>query len=137
MRDPTNMIKTHRGYMDAYLVETHSLGGLSGSPVVVPAEPIWIANAEIKRVLPDHRQLCLLGLVHGRFALEDENDVVLEGRDDEDGSSKTIPESYDELNAGIAVVVPIDKVLEVINQDRLARKREGIAKASRERSGVK
>ncbi len=134
MHDPRNMIKTRRGYMDAYLVEMHSLGGLSGSPVLVPAEPTWIAGGEVKRITPDHRKFCLLGLVHGRYHLEDPNDVVLDGSNSDEREAN---ESYDQLNAGIAVVVPIDKVAEVINQEKLVKKRQQITEESRKRSGVR
>ena len=49
MRDPANMVSTTRGYMDAYLVELRSLGGLSGSPVFLLIEPYWLTERKKPR----------------------------------------------------------------------------------------
>jgi hypothetical protein len=134
MRDPGNMVETKRGYMDAYLVEVRSLGGLSGSPVLVPSEPFWMGDdRKIKKPFAGQKAAYLLGLVHGHFVLRDENDIVREI--DEQGDNEALSE--DELNAGIAVVVPVDKILETINQTALVEAREEVVRKRRKESGVR
>jgi hypothetical protein len=135
MRDSKNLVGTRRGYMDAYLVESRSLGGLSGSPVIVQIEPFWTAGGKIKKANHGDDAAYLLGMVHGHFMLEDENDIVREDFPEEDQSSEK--STHDELNSGISVVIPIDKVIEAINQDSLMKKRVQIVEIRRKRSGVK
>jgi hypothetical protein len=92
--------------MEAYLVEMRSIGGLSGSPVFT-----WL--------LPFGRQhyrgtpIYLLGLMHGHWDIE--ADLLDELTPDQPRAQP--------LNTGIGVVVPVTKVLEALDQDRLAERR--------------
>jgi len=102
---PEELVKTKLGETEAYLVESRSLGGLSGSPVFVHLGStryrdgtLWAANEYMFR---------LLGLMHGHWGVDDlDIDVFTE---DDQGK----------INAGIAIVTPIDKVIEVIQQSKL------------------
>ena len=92
--------------MDAYLVETHSIGGLSGSPVFID---VHAAKASFAGETPFFKgnypvKYRLMGLVHGHFqASEIEPDVVVgDGR-----------ESID-INTGIAIVTPAERIMEVL-----------------------
>jgi hypothetical protein len=97
--------------IDAYLLEARSIGGLSGSPVFVVTS--GIRGNEI-RVGP---QFFLLGLMHGHWDanLSAADAVIPDGLRDE------------AVNMGIAIVIPVSKIMEVINHpDFLAqRKRYG------------
>jgi hypothetical protein len=91
------------GYIDAYLVEARSIGGLSGSPVFV-----WMGNVrKIGETTHLGRTglplLYWLGLMHGHFAL---SEIDLQ------------------INMGIAIVVPTWKILEVINQEAFTKARK-------------
>ncbi|MBI4965133.1 MAG: hypothetical protein HY913_17800 [Desulfomonile tiedjei] len=95
---PEEPVKTLKwtSEMEAYLIESRSLGGMSGSPVFV--------HLGITRTLQDrphfiNQPFYLLGLIHGHW--------------DEKG-----------VNVGIAIVVPSKKILEVINQPELQQMRE-------------
>lgn len=110
--------------MEAYLVDTRSIGGLSGSPVyirvaqvhrhdrplVVPAE--WYN----RRAFQDLLGYYLLGLVHSLLFIH-ENELRTE----------VDPKADDrEQNTGIAVVVPHNKIRETIDQPVLAERRRAV-----------
>ena len=96
--------------MEAYLIEARSLGGLSGSPV--------FAQRSIKVHPAEHsgRQpiaagaIFLLGLIHGHWDLPDE--AI-------DATGDGWAQPREKINIGIAIVVPADKILEVLEQPKL------------------
>ena len=113
-------VATSAGLMDAYLVEVRSIGGLSGSPVFARTPPI--------RVTPEGKLLFnrkpnaaffLLGLVHGHY--DDTSaarvDIVAE-------DIAAVPSR---INVGIAIVVPVEKILEAIAQPAILSIEDPIA----------
>ena len=97
--------------MDVYLVESRSIGGLSGSPVFIdvriakttrPPNYGWMAGAYDSS---SPGRFKLLGLVHGHFGGWD----ILPDATADDGKEKV------HINMGIAMVVPAEKI-----QDALA-----------------
>ena len=101
---PDEKIPTKGGDRDAYLIEARSIGGVSGSPVFV--------REDIKIGKTRH---WLLGLVHGHWDLPpgNKNDNLVSDS-----------EQSEAVNMGIAIVIPAEKILEVINQPKLAEKRK-------------
>lgn len=98
------------GYVDAYLVEARSISGLSGSPVFIHA-PIFDPRPGT------FTQFYLLGLMHGHFDVKNFNeDIVL----DSDHNTTT------GINTGIGVVIPVEKILETIDQPDLSEMRKMI-----------
>jgi len=90
------------GPTDAYLVEARSIHGLSGSPVFINIGS----------------NLFLLGLMHGHFDVENlTEDVVVE---DANGPSG--------IHTGIGVVIPVEKIIETLNQAGLVEQRRRDAK---------
>ncbi len=97
--------------MDAYLIESRSIGGLSGSPVfidIITAKtvlpPTWGAMAAAY----DYSSLSrfkLFGLVHGHFGDDLQQDTIAD-----DGKDKI------HINAGIAMVIPAEKIIEVLGR---------------------
>ena len=110
------------GYMDAHLVEARSIGGLSGSPVFLMLPPVRLSKRETG--IPGHHQrqtkftsgqaMFLLGLVHGHFDAESVHDDVVS----EDGGLSG------GINTGIGVVVPVEKIVETINEPDWANERK-------------
>jgi hypothetical protein len=88
----------------AYLIEFHSHGGLSGSPVYVHRRVA---------VLPEVELINLLGLVSGHFDL----DQVAETTGDIDGTVTVA------INAGIGVVTPAEAVRELLWRDDVVEER--------------
>lgn len=112
---PDEPVKTRWGFIEAYLVELHSIGGLSGSPVYIHHPPFRIDKDGKPQVITGAR-LNLLGLMQGHFDIPTLNeDSVVE--DDNEGGS---------INTGVGVVVPAHKILETINHPDLYARREAL-----------
>lgn len=123
---PEEPIYSRMGYMDAYLIEARSIGGLSGSPVLVNYG-IWRSvNGQPK--MQDGLPFGLLGLMHGHFDVEDLNaDVVV------DDMALASPEG---IHSGIGVVVPVSKIRETLMQKDFEEARQKIVTEYLDKSPV-
>ncbi len=99
-------VNTRLGLMDAYLIESRSIGGLSGSPVFVNLG--LVRHGKFSST--GNPIFYLLGLVHGHYEAdaakidtEQFNPIVDDG---------LVPKN---VNMGIAIVVPVSKLLEMLN----------------------
>lgn len=110
---PEEPVLTKMGLMDAYLMEVRSIGGHSGSPVFIDVGGFRIGakKAQFRR-----REFYWLGLVHGHWDLDVLGTDVL-------AEDVTTGES---INMGIAVVVPVSRIMEVLNQKTLVEERKAI-----------
>jgi hypothetical protein len=118
-------VKTRNGsYVDAYLIEARSIGGLSGSPAFVHLPAIRTIDGKTDLLgKKQFYQVYLLGLMHGHFDVEDLNlDVVLD--DAKDTSSG--------IHSGIGVVIPVEKIIDTVMQPRLAEARAKMLAESKE-----
>ncbi len=93
------------GDIEGYLIESRSIGGLSGSPAFVRETVSMGLGA-----------FYLLGLMHGHW------DIPSEQRDDS-ARPDAPADSYGKVNMGIAVVVPAKKIREVLFQPGLVEMR--------------
>jgi hypothetical protein len=108
------------GYTEAYLVEARSISGLSGSPVFIHV-PLFEPDGGTVT------QFFLLGLMHGHFDIQNLNeDTVL---DSDEGTTKGI-------NTGIGVVIPVEKILETIDQPELVEMRKKAITEHRKKGGA-
>lgn len=107
--------------MDVYLAEVHSMGGLSGSPVFVdiataktafPPSSGWMAAAYPPASLARFK---LFGIVHGHFGGEVDPDAIVE-----DGKRKLA------INFGIAMVIPAEKICEILTQFDQSEKHQAL-----------
>jgi hypothetical protein len=102
-------VQTKRyGAMEAYLVECRSIGGLSGSPVFLHSGAFRVVNNALK---PVDISFYLLGLIHGHW---DTDAVDVDAIEDATNIEK--------INTGIAIIVPVDKILEVLNHPNLIKR---------------
>lgn len=113
---PEDPITLLTGQDSAYLVEVRSLGGLSGSPAFVHLLPL---HADAKgNVGPAAEgagttgRTYLMGLVHGFFPTME---------NDPEGIGEWAKEP---LNTGISVVVPLERVLDIIDSPSFVEQRE-------------
>ena len=112
---PTEKIQTELGFSDVYLVEGRSIGGLSGSPVFVRRTETF--NIQ----LPDERitevncpgPFKLFGLMQGHWLI-----------DPSEANKPSIRHIQKGVNAGIAIVTPAVKILEILNQPAMMKIRE-------------
>jgi hypothetical protein len=99
------------GSIEAYLIEIRSISGLSGSPVFAYLGPSQSGSVTKLRRSPEggdwiDSEFYLFGLLHGHFdAAQEERQRFIE-----DATEKI------QLNVGIAIVVPGDKIIEVLQQ---------------------
>lgn len=102
-----------KGRIDAYLIECRSIGGLSGSPVFVYRGPASILGGKMLFKW----DVRLLGLMHGHWDLADQ------------GSDDFVQDviSQESVNMGIAIVVPVDKIMETLNISELVDQRNQLA----------
>ena len=101
------------GDMDAYLIESRSIGGLSGSPVYIRGT-VDVPNTKRDSMKALDAEYYLLGLVHGHWDIP--NGDINEGiPGDPNGNG---------VNVGIAIVTPAYKVLEILAQGRFKKGRE-------------
>jgi len=100
---------------NAYLVESRSIGGLSGSPVFMAMKKRGVEMHPAPREFnPWQHELLLLGLVRGHFDLK-----VKPPKSDFMGQVES------KLNMGIAIVTPIQELTLLMQNDpRLIKQRE-------------
>jgi len=108
----------------AYLVESKSWGGHSGSPAFIVYPPDRVQG---EMVLTSENPIVLLGLVHGHYYID--QDVAFTG-DIFYGSGK-VP-----VNAGMAVVVPAQKIIDTLMLPELVEKRERLLGEIRKHGSV-
>jgi hypothetical protein len=111
---PTEPVRTKNyGSVEAYLVETRSIGGFSGSPVFIHPGQVRVIDGQLK--YSAEVRFSLLGIVHGHW----------------DTHPLPTPGSQfgrETLTTGISIVVPIHRVLEIFEMDRLKEmEAEGLA----------
>lgn len=95
------------GDIDAYLVESRSIGGLSGSPVFLNLGIARIIKKQVKFATGEPI-FYLIGLVHGHY------DVQASELDNVGTEDKEDHLSPDRVNTGIAMVVPFHNIEAVI-----------------------
>ncbi len=104
---PNELIGTrYSGDIEAYLVELHSLGGLSGSPVFV--NPVYERGARRveEATWSEH---FFIGMVHGHSYASPE-----------EGLAEPEPLDGEAANASIGIVIPAAKIVETLYQPELA-----------------
>jgi hypothetical protein len=100
------------GYTEAHLIEARSIAGLSCSPVFISNPPTKIVDG--KTQLSTGQWFYFFGLVHGHFDVEHMN---------EDTVADDAGESGRGINTGIGVVIPAQKIVDVMLQPEYAEMR--------------
>lgn len=112
---PDEEIETRYGKIPLYLLESRSIGGLSGSPVFVHKPGLLFDKAEgTLSINTDwHR---LIGIIHGHW-----NQKIFRIPQ---SSALSYSVQSEAVNMGIAMITPYDYILEVINHPDLVKQRE-------------
>jgi hypothetical protein len=116
---PAEPVSTQHGEIEAYLIESRSVGGLSGSPVFVDPGLFRINDDGDARRWRDTGDPggYLLGVMHGHWDAPKEAAELKANESEIDyfGISKEY------INMGIPVVTPIDKLLKLIDESEWRR----------------
>jgi hypothetical protein len=118
----------------AFLIETRSLGGVSGSPIFLHPFPQrktgnWGLRIDEKGSVS--APYLLVGMMQGMHSGQYANDFVAD-----DDAEKIVPTDTD-FNAGIAIALPIDQIMEVLNRDDLKEARLETLRAKKKDSGYR
>jgi len=108
---PEEKVKSGRGFIDAYLVETRSIGGLSGSPVFVHLGLWHKDKGVLKMATSDEGIIYFLGLMQGHWDSP--------GLSQADVASDESQKTEERVNMGIGIVVPAEKIVEVIRHPKI------------------
>jgi hypothetical protein len=117
----------------AYLIETHSLGGASGSPTFLHAAPF--RRTPFSQITRSHdgkstnSPYFLIGMVQGYHAGQYADDFIAD-----DDEQKVVPSDVD-FNAGIGVVVPISQIMDLLNRNDLQEARMATVEAKKKQTG--
>lgn len=117
---PEEPIQSAHGSIDGYVIESRSFGGLSGSPVYVYLSgyrPKRQANDDLSyNINLNKGEIFLLGLVHGHW-----NEAM--------PSADTLYEDAaerEELNLGMAIVIPAQRINEMLDLPEFVAFRERV-----------
>jgi hypothetical protein len=116
----------------AYLVETKSLGGTSGSPVFLNLQPMRYTRGPIGRI--DEKMSVLPYLLIGMIQGSHGGDYSAEFVEDRDGN-KISPDR--EFNAGISVTVPSEQIVEILGYDEMKKERLAVIEEKKRRIGYR
>lgn len=131
---PVESIRVGSPTVPAYLIETRSLGGISGAPVFLHLDPARSRNIPRHVIDPGGGKsvpYALIGVVVGIHSGQYASDFV------SDNDVGTIISKDAEFNAGITVVVPIAHALQILSGDALKKRRIDTLDAIKRESGFK
>lgn len=117
---PDEDVQTEFGSAQGYLVEIKSIAGLSGSPVFITVPPVRIHNGALQSLNHDAAYIGIGTLVgyHIVQTREDQISVPKFQGDDLPEESKT---GADERNTGFAVVIPIERLFEILEAPNIMK----------------
>jgi hypothetical protein len=118
---PGERVRDGRGFeVEAFLTEMRSLSGFSGSPVFVYLGPGTYRGSEDGRMMPFYSEtIGLIGVDSGHKCTRAQ---IL------DLESGCYLDHAVDLNTGVSLVVPVWKIEEVLNDDRLVAIRGGLVR---------
>ena len=117
-------VETNRGLVEVYLVEARSIAGLSGSPVFLQVAPLRVLpGGEVSQA--QGRVHYFLGVMQGHHVTQHPMDVASPDEDYSPG----------DMNTGIGVVMPAERVIEVVEKPELRDERERIVANLQRNSG--
>ncbi|WP_131809911.1 hypothetical protein [Mycolicibacterium elephantis] len=134
---PAEEVLTTQGYMRAYLIESRSVGGLSGSPVFVDVSLYrQDSNGRIQLRGSNQTAWYLIGLIRGHWDATDSlpfrSDYSSETDFNVPAEDGAMDERDERVNMGIAIVTPIERVLPLIHDaaQRMATAQDAISDLS-------
>lgn len=123
MSNEHERIYTPRGHVSAYLIEARSIAGLSGSPVFVHMAPFRVMPDGAVRQSRDKTHY-FLGVMQGHFVTREAKETM-----SPDG------EAPGDMSTGIGVVIPAERVREIIDLPEFKKGRQKVVDAQKRQSG--
>jgi hypothetical protein len=111
-------VMTNRGYVWGFLIECHSIAGLSGSPV------FWMKNTtELKDGKVVQRRAYLpLGILLGYHVVESKEDEIVVPQFQNDDPPNRDDKGVDERRTGFSVVLPINHAHDIVESEEFMKR---------------
>lgn len=132
---PGEPVATESGYVAAYLVETKSIAGLSGSPVVLQVPRVRFGEHGMQAL--NEEISMLIGVMLGYHVVESAEDQITVQQFQGAENFKQTAGTTAENNTGLAVVVPIERVFEIMETDTMKAKLRESVEFSRKKAGFR
>jgi hypothetical protein len=120
---PEEKVMTDVGYVHAYLIECHSIAGLSGSPVYLSVPKMRVKNGEIQ--FSNETNYLPLGILIGHHMIKSKEAQLavpqFQQAPDEREQDESGEMPLDERRTGFAVVLPINHVFDIFESDALKK----------------
>ena len=110
---PEEPVSTEQGYVEGYLVELHSIAGLSGSPVFVTPPMIYNDKKKGLQFRDGHMHMPI-GILIGHHVIESKEDEIVVPKFQRAGSGE--PPNLLQKNTGFGVVIPIERIFEMFDR---------------------
>jgi hypothetical protein len=112
--------------LQAYLIETRSILGLSGSPVCITIPPTRVANGKLELLDTGTGAICIGMMLGYHLSASSEDEIVVPTMQQSPKSKaqenkKLDGLSLDERNTGFAVVLPIERLFDVMETDAMKK----------------
>jgi hypothetical protein len=137
---PEERVMTDQGYVLGYLIECHSIAGLSGSPVYWTVPPIHFKkDQEVPVGLPEYTYVPL-GILIGYHVIESKEDAILVPQfqtPEADRDYQKPSAGPDERRTGFGVVVPIQHVYRVFEGEFMQNLMKKNVEEIRRKSGYR
>jgi len=123
---PDEPVMSTRGYVQAYLVEVRSIVGLSGSPVYITVPPTRTDKGKLE-ILEGLGAICI-GMMLGYHLVASAEDQIIVPQRQPATSRQGMPTdpqqdySLDERNTGFGVVLPIERMLDIMESEPVRKK---------------
>jgi len=116
---PDESVRTEFGYVAAYLIETKSIAGLSGSPVFLSVPQIKISDGDL--MISKQKTHPIIGVLVGYHVVETKEDQIAVPQFQQNNGSKaaSAERGVDERNTGFAVVIPIERIFDILEKPEL------------------
>ncbi len=133
---PSEPIPPYSRWKPAFLIETRSLGGTSGSPVFFHTAPERLPAGSRRGVLNrDTGEVpvpyILIGMIISNHAGSYVTDFAANGADDpgSDDRDRVLPPGDSDFNAGISVALPVSHIFEALDHPGLQSARDATMEA--------
>jgi hypothetical protein len=123
---PDEPVMSTRGYVQAYLVEVHSILGLSGSPVCITMPSMRVKDGGIQLLDTEQGAICIGMMLGYHLSASSEDEIVVptmqqSAPDAGTDESESDNLSLDERRTGFGVVLPIERLFDVMESEAMKR----------------
>jgi len=134
---PQEKVRTNIGYVTGYLIEVHSIAGLSGSLVYLAVPTTRVKDNKFEYMQGDAVPIPI-GILIGHHVIETKEDEILVPKFQNDAEFEAKNSGLEERRTGFAVVVAIENLFDYMETEKVQELLKRSAEAlSSKKSGFK